>query len=516
MNWQVLGYKASPPSSACVGAPISPSQRSVIERVEGLLDFFLHMPSFEAVGLGRAHGKFSELIKHIQELPWCKLRLEDLSQLAASLKSSFDPYGKHFAFPKSQTDEADPKSHHCGNASGARSTVGAMQVQSDRVKWKSPPSFDAASFLDDPLVRAAYIDPETLRKDPSEWPKPHPAQVRCHRSELLKLASRWDELGACMIIPSRTKDFREAVGLFCVPKDESHDRLIVNPVTINSRMHSVTRSTKELAPGSMLGLLHLRDDEVFRYSADDLTAFYYTFFVSPERAMRNALRLEFESHELEHFKCFRDEFHGEKLLICLKTLAMGDNLAVEIAQQSHGNVLRFLCGAMRPSETLRYRCPVPRSDFVELLAIDDHVGLQKLPKSKLLQKPALRDTEVFQKASVAYKSVGLIQQESKQRRDETSGIILGSDFDGILGRVMAPRNRVAILCIMTLMIAHKGRCTPRLLSSVVGCWVHVLLFRRGLFAVMSSIFEEGRGLGQDEVFCLSRKSICELQLLACL
>ena len=80
-------------------------------------------------GWGRAHGKFSELIKHIQELPWCKLRLEDLSQLAASLKSSFDPYGKHFAFPKSQTDEADPKSHHCGNASGARSTVGAMQVQ---------------------------------------------------------------------------------------------------------------------------------------------------------------------------------------------------------------------------------------------------------------------------------------------------------------------------------------------------------------------------------------------------
>ena len=138
---------------------------------------------------------------------------------------------------------------------------------------------------------------------------------------------------------------------------------------------------------------------------------------------------------------------------------------------------------------------------------------QKVSSSK---KPALRDTEVFQKASVAYKSVGLIQQESKQRRDETSGIILGSDFDGILGRVMAPRNRVAILCIMTLMIAHKGRCTPRLLSSVVGCWVHVLLFRRGLFAVMSSIFEEGRGLGQDEVFCLSRKSICELQLLACL
>ena len=109
---------------------------------------------------------------------------------------------------------------------------GSKTVVSDRVKWKSPPSFHASDFLTDPLVKAAFDDPETLRKPSHLWPKAHPAKVRCSKQELLKLASRWDELGACMLIPSDQKDFEEAVGLFCVAKDQDFDRLIVNPVTL--------------------------------------------------------------------------------------------------------------------------------------------------------------------------------------------------------------------------------------------------------------------------------------------
>ena len=77
-------------------------------------------------------------------------------------------------------------------------------------------------------------------------------------------------------------------------------------------------------------------------------------------------------------------------------------------------------------------------------------------------------------------------------------------------------DRVAILSIITMIIVHKGTCTPRLLSTVLGCWIHVLLFRRTLFAIMSQVFAEGRGLKQDAVFCLSRQARCELQLLATL
>lgn len=193
---------------------------------------------------------------------------------------------------------------------------------------------------------------------------------------------------------------------------------------------------------------------------------------------------------------------------------MGDNMAVEIAQQAHSNVLRFLCGALKSNETLRYRVAVPRTDFVELLAIDDHVGIQRLPISQIREKPSLRDTKIFEKAAVAYKAVGLIQQEKKQRRNETSGVILGADFDGLAGKVMAPRSRVALLSLITMIVVYKGTCTNRLLSMIIGCWIHVLLFRRPLFAIMSHVFNEGKGKSQDQVFCLQRQSLCELQLLA--
>ena len=67
--------------------------------------------------------------------------------------------------------------------------------------------------------------------------------------------------------------------------------------------------------------------------------------------------------------------------LCLATSAMGDSLAVEIAQQSHYNLLRTKAGGMLFHEVLQYRKAIPRGPFYELLTIDDHIGLQKVPRS---------------------------------------------------------------------------------------------------------------------------------------
>ena len=375
--------------------------------------------------------------------------------------------------------------------------------------------FDAAPFLDN-LVRSAFENPEVLRLPPHQWPSSKPARVHCSRQELLKLVDRWDSLGACCVIDRTTKDFDEAVGLFCVPKDDSFDRLIINPKTINSRMFSISSATRDLAPGSMLSLLTLEPGFVYRFNAHDLTDFYYTFCVSLDRASRNALRMEFSWDELKHLKCVDESFKGKTLLVCLKTLAMGDSLAVEIAQQSHCRVLQKLCGAMISSETLRYRFPVPRSDFIELLAIDDHVGIQKVTHKELREGALKRDSQVFEASEVAYKRVGLIQHPKKRKRGLTQGIILGADFDGLKGKVMAPRNRVLILCVISSALARVGTCTRKVLSVLLGCWIHVLLFRRVLFAVIDDLFRQGADLPPDQIFCLSRKSRSELQLLSVL
>ena len=96
------------------------------------------------------------------------------------------------------------------------------------------------------------------------------------------------------------------------------------------------------------------------------------------------------------------------------------------------------------------------------------------------EHPALRDTEVFGEATNAYERVGLVLHEKKRKRGQTQGVILGADFDGVAGRVMAPRHRILVLSLLSVVIAMRGTCTPKLLSVMLGCWVHVFLFRRAL------------------------------------
>lgn len=429
LNFEVLGFPKIPPPCARVGAPISAAQAEVLEHLEVQIDHFMHMDPWAADSLGRAQAKFELLIQSAEELPNCSGRLEDLTEFLSGLHSCFDPYSSHFSSHVfTEVKRPEPADHTCTAAGQTLATdvasASALPVIPDRVKWENPPSFAARDFLDDPLLKA-FDDPETLRKPVDLWERVPSGKMHCSRDEFLKLAARWDELGACCLLPSAAKDMSEATGIFCAPKDCNFDRLVTNPRTINSRMYSISRSTKELAPGCLLGLLHLKDHEMFRFNADDLTDFYYTFVVSPQRASRNAFQFVFRGSELSHFRCFRPELRDQEVLVCLQTLAMGDSLAVEIARQAHCNVLRFLCGSMIPCESLRYRHPVPRGDFVELLAIDDHVQIQKLAISDFPNKPLLRDSQVFKSAETAYKKVGLVQHQKKRKRNQTQGVILG-------------------------------------------------------------------------------------------
>ncbi len=516
LNFQACGFNPKPPRCAQLGAPISTAQHRIIERIEDLITHFLG-PDFEGRELGRAQEEFSGLISLVQELPRSEdPSFEDLAKLLMQVREDFSPYSSHFV-KSDQVDKPDP-THRCSSKPVVVSSQiagGSKPVRAARVKWENAPSFEAEGFLD-PLTRAAFINPEVLRLPTHMWPDSRPAKLHCSKEELLKLVELWDSLGALHIITADTKDFSEAVGLFCVPKDEKYDRLIINPKTINSRMVSLSHSTKELAPGSMLSLLSLDQSTAFRFNADDLTDFYYTFKVSPQRAERNAIRCLFDSSELSHLKSFDPQIGTGPFLVCLRSLAMGDSLAVEIAQQSHTRVLQSLCGCMLQHESLRYRHPVPRSDFVELLAIDDHVGIQKVTWDELKMSTPKRDTEIFNNAEVAYKKVGLVQHERKRKRFCTKGTILGADFDGEKGRVMAPRSRISLLCLVTVSIAQIGTCTRKLLSILTGCWIHILLFRRALFSIMDEVFHQGEGCKMDEVFELSRKARNELQLLAAL
>ena len=100
-----------------------------------------------------------------------------------------------------------------------RGSAASRPVIASRVKWEYPPSFDATPFLSNGVVRAAFEDPEVLRKPADEWPKSRPAKVHCSREELLSLADRWDSLGACSLVPLAEKSTRRSSGVVLCSKE---------------------------------------------------------------------------------------------------------------------------------------------------------------------------------------------------------------------------------------------------------------------------------------------------------
>ena len=110
----------------------------------------------------------------------------------------------------------------------------------------------------------------------------------------------------------------------------------------------------------------------------------------------------------------------DKLVCCFRGLGMGDRAAVDIAQESHVNLLRAF-GGMKNPETLSYRRPLPvtTSGFYEGVMIDDHLGVQMLPtlasQSETLKQPG-RDQEAFASAEEAYDCEGLKAHPKKRVR----------------------------------------------------------------------------------------------------
>ena len=533
LNWKTLGHPVRPPKGSRLGDPISPQQHKVLDNLERLVDRLLLTPSFLPESLGRCGPKFAAFAKVASELPKpADLGVDQLLVLVRSLHKDFDPYGPVAPEASRAPPCAVPDDAGAMNVIGAGAapnvqtraelpslkSFSAMRIKASRIKWKHPPQFDPLPYLDDPVVKAAYLDPEVMRKDPSQWEVHRPALVHADRAELLALASVWDQYGALRIFGAEEtallpKD--EAVGLFCVGKDLDWDRLIVNPTVINGRMHTSSHASKTLSPGWLLGSLHLPPGYGWRFHAADLSDFYHSFKVSRARAMRNRIRAEFRAEELAHLQAFSPALK-EPLQIGLGTMAMGDNLAVEVAQMSHRGLLQKLCGSMLPNETLEYRKPVPRTDHVEALAIDDHICLQRLPLSELSSAARARDAEVFCLAAAAYSEVGLHRNAKKDKIRQTRGVILGAELDGVVGTVSAPRDRVLCLSVISSHIARLGMTTPELLDALLGCWIHVLLFRRPLFSIIDGLFREGKGLPRCKAFPLSPNSRNELLLLSAL
>ena len=510
-------------------------QHLVLETLERHTLHFLRAGPFSATSLGRSAEKYELLARMVEELPqvdFCRTSDVDrmLAKFVDALQGEWDSYSRpRRSAPVSPNFAPAPQAAASGEAGASASTSGALGVCSlgsglsakkviaDRIKWSLPPSFDPRPFFSDRLARLVYDDPNALKLKESSWPRIPRAQVHCSRAELLQLATKWDQHKALRLVPCKAVPFHETVGCFAVSKDSSFDRFIINPVVANSRTQGLSKFTKLLTPGSLLALGHLpSDNHFFRFCCDDLSEMYYTFVVTPSRAERNCLGMPFSPWELEKFSIFDPLVHNQPCYLALATLAMGDCHAVEFAQQSHFHVLSSIGCSMRPHEYAAYRRPFPRTACVELLSIDDHLTSQLCSRDELQAKTSLRDSQVFEGSDRAYPVVGLVQHPKKRQRNITTGTFLGADVDGLSGLISAPRHRVGVLMRITTAIARKGSCSASLLSSILGLWVHILMFRRPALAILQSVFVDARRTPRDTVYQLERDSVNELFSLCAL
>ena len=118
------------------------------------------MAPFGGDELGRASEKFQSVIECIKELPKCKLELQDLFDCLVHVKEGFDSYSKYSNL--ASKDPGGHPTHQCSKSGGTQSTstlASAKPVVAARVKWESPPTFEAAEFLNS-LTKAAYQDPK--------------------------------------------------------------------------------------------------------------------------------------------------------------------------------------------------------------------------------------------------------------------------------------------------------------------------------------------------------------------
>ena len=177
-------------------------QHEAVERLEGLLDYFLAMPSTTAGELGRAGEKLSNLLATFLRVPAPGFADADLASFLSICTKDFDRYSKSPGPSDPSVCPARAAKPSTSDPVGVQVSMGtgmAKPVVADRIKWKLGPSFDPVPYLSDRLVKQAFIDPEILRKPSDQWPRRPRAKVHCSVGELWKLAQKWDALGACRL-----------------------------------------------------------------------------------------------------------------------------------------------------------------------------------------------------------------------------------------------------------------------------------------------------------------------------
>ena len=301
-------------------------------------------------------------------------------------------------------------------------------------------------------------------------------------------------------------------GLFCLAKDLTRDRPILDSRPANQLEAGITTWTASMASISPLLDLYIPSGHTARCAGEDLRDYYYFFEVSRQRACRNAIRYELTLDEAKELSAYAKVRPEQKIYIpALQTLAMGDVNAVEFGQQAH--VKLALSAGVCVSDLLTLRGRLPRSSPYIGIVIDDFIAIDVLPDPVSDETPS---TAVADKMVSSYAEVGLQSHEGKRFRNEVHAKFWGASLDGANGTVRSQLEKVIPLAFITSQVARLGWATRKLLEIITGAWVSVMQCRRRCMCLLGVLFDEIQQYDYAATFPLRAAAVDELWTLVTL
>ena len=456
------------------GVKLNEHQRQMCEDLYRFASSLVRLGDDDASGCGLRLPAAEDRLKEVRS------QLEKLDALPYAAQS------KRFAQPSGAEAFAATK---------------ALPVVAERLSLPSRVSnFDPRPFLS-PEFREIYDNPQSILKAESDMPPPIHVRGTASRSELLKVFERWDVIERLYICKSSEVSLLDRCEIFAVAKDLEKDRQILHRKRRNQREYHREGASRNLPHGVLLCQLHLCPDEVAVCSVDDVRDFYHAYEASEERARSSPVGPVLRFGEVKHLKACRQALEAgriepsDELVACFKGLGMGDHAAVDIAQESHVNLLKAH-GALCDSETLDYKKPIPlsRSGFYEGIMIDDHLGIQILKRKSSIQatlKQPGRDETVFDHSDRAYSEVGLEAHPGKKVRRALDARVWGAQIEGCKGLVGPTRTRLVRLAKLSTVAALPGAMDEKVLEAITGQWAFCAQFRRPLFSMMHALYHQG-------------------------
>lgn len=504
LNYLHLGRPRSCAPELKLNRPLSKKQWRGVQRLERMMEAWIFVSPIDAEAMGRTAAKVESLE-------------EDLARLEAAAQRLSKDRGGYFGAGKKVQEEPVPdraRGFDLGFAqqSGLFSTF--KQVDPDRLAFVGTPSFDPRRYLDE-RGRKIFEEPIACRLPASQYQGGVPRlKVHCSSREKIRLFELLDSSGRLGIHRSWEVEEPFGSGLFSVVKDLKKDRLILDSRGANKLEAPAQRWIQSLACGEALVRLLVGKDEIVKASGNDLRDFYYLFQVSEERSLRNYLVGAIHAKKLSHLNAVRrKQITNGWVVGSLRTLAMGDCQAVELAQTCHLSLSLNARGVTQESLISMHQ-PLPRCKTSVGIIIDDYVALSLVHKDdeKEVSEGAVLADSMFKE----YQRVKLIPHESKAFRDSTDASFWGLDLDGKKGIVRGSMKRAIPLVGLLLRVAKLGVATGTLLETLTGSVISLFLYRRRFLSLLDSLFGSYFGRKRETMIGLDGRTKSDLLIISCL